>query len=106
MASLQPSASQRSPPSASGSKTSLQGESWWFFTFGRDEARETNVLAAQEVSPKLGGSCGVHEWAVASSSSAIWKGHDLSPYEGHHRPTHNGTILKLTTVQFVNGLRP
>ena len=34
------------------------------------------------------------------------KGHEISPYKAHGRPTSKGTTLNLTTVEFVNGLRP
>ena len=44
-----------------------------FSPLARDAGRETNVLAAREVSLKLGGSCGVREQAVASSSSVVSK---------------------------------
>ena len=75
VASSLPYASQRSPPSSSGSKTSLLRESWWFFTFGRDAARETNVrLGCSGIFTKAGWKLWpFSEQAVASSSSAIWK---------------------------------
>ena len=107
VASSLPSASQRSPPFASGRKTNLRGESLCLFTFGRDAGKETNVLAAQEVLLKLGGGCGVREYTVANSSSAVWK--RSRPFALHRPPPSDSqryNILKLTTVQFVNGLRP
>ena len=73
VASLLLSASQCSPPSASGRKTSLRGEGWNFFTFGRDVAREMNILARWEALLKMGGTCIVCERTEASLSSAIWK---------------------------------
>ena len=46
--------------------TSLPGEDWNSFTFSRDVEKKTNVLATWKALLKLGGSCGVGEWAVAS----------------------------------------
>ena len=39
--------------------------------FGRDAARETNVLATREASLTMGGTCTVRERAVASSTGLI-----------------------------------
>ena len=57
-------------PSASGSQASLRWESWYFFTFGRDAGRKTNILAVLEVLLKLGGSCGVNGRRLARKS--LW----------------------------------
>ena len=73
------------------------------FTFGRNAASKTNVLAANEASLKLGETRVICKWAVASSLSArSRKSHHCSAYKSHHRPTRNGTILKLTVVHFGN----
>ena len=53
-------------------------------------------------------------WEASLTMGGTWlahrrpsgKGHDLSPYKGHRCLTLKGTILKLTAVQFMNGLRP
>ena len=89
-------------------KNKLTGEGWSFFIFGRDAARETNALATREASLTMGGTCTFvnRRWLAHCWPSG--KGHDVSPYKGHRRPTRKGTctILELTTVQFVNGFRP
>ena len=59
-------------------------------TFSRDEARKTNVLAAREASLNFAGSCGVHERAGLEVAQRLLP--------------HEGTILKLITIQSVNGL--
>ena len=75
----------------------LTMENWTFFTFSRDATKKMNVLAAREASLKQGGSCGVCQQAAASSPSSALQRSPLS--------TGKGTVLKLTSVQFVNGLR-
>ena len=76
-------------------KLTIKG--WAFFTFGRDAKRKTNVLAAWEASLKQGGSCGSCQRAVASSLSSASQRSSPS--------ARKGTVLKLTTVGFVNELR-
>ena len=72
-------------------------KSWTFVTNGRDATRKTNVLAAWEALLKQGGSCGVRQRAVASAPSSASQ---RSPPS-----VRKGTVLKLTTVGFVNGLK-
>ena len=67
------------------------------FTLSSDAERETNVLASLEASLKRSGSYGIHQRAVANSPSSASQRSSPS--------ARKGTVLKLTTVQFVNKLR-
>ena len=89
---------QQSLLSASGLFTRLRGEGWNFFTFRRDAVKKNNVFTAWEDSLKQGGSCGLCERAVASLLSSASQ---RSPSSAQR-----GTVLKCTTVQSVNRLRP
>ena len=93
-------------PSAhnSGRSTRLTVEGWSFFTFSRDAGRKT-VLASSEASLKRGGSCGVRERALVSLPLSASQGSPPSAQRSPPSPK-KGTVLKRTTVQFVNGLRP
>ena len=85
------STSQRSPLSTSKRTTTLPGEGWSFLPLaGMQHARKMNVLAAREASLKM-----VEPVAFVNG---LWLAHRRLPCKG--------TVLKLTTVQLVNGLRP
>ena len=71
-------------------------EGWTFFTLRRNATKEANVLAAWEESLKRGGSCGVHQQAVASSPWSI--------SQGHHCLHAKVSTEAYNTVQFINGL--
>ena len=63
VASSQPSALQWSLLFVSGRKTSLPraGDGWSSSAFGRDAARDMNVLPTREASLTIGGTCTVRE---------------------------------------------
>ena len=89
----------------------LARESWSFFTFSMDVARETNVLAAHTASLKLGGKCGVHKQAVASS---LLSASQRSPPSASKKVTTvhltKVTAIRLAKVQYLSlpmyGLSP
>ena len=88
------------PPARKSRRTlyKVKGEAWSFFTFSRDAGRKNTVSAVWETSLERGGSCGVRERAVASLPSSASQ--RSPPY------AQKGTVLKDTSVQFVDGLRP
>ena len=62
-------------------KQQAYGEGWSVFAFGRNAARKNNVFAELE--------------AVAFVNR---------PWLAHCHPHHECPVLKLTTVQFMNGI--
>ena len=82
----------------------LRWEGWSFFTFSRDAGRKNAVLVAREASLERGGSCGIHERAVASlplsASQRSPPSVQRSPPSVQRSPpsAQKGTVLKRTTV--------
>ena len=69
-------------------------EGWSFLTFSRDAAREIiNVLATLKLVEAV------------VFVNRLWLAHCHLPRKGSHRPLRKGTVLKLTTIRFLNRLR-
>ena len=75
-----------------------------FFTINKVATRKMKILAAWEASLKQGGSFGVREWAVANSLLSTSQRSAPSTSKMSPMSACKGTVLKLTTVRFVNGL--
>ena len=73
-----------------------------FLTIGRSATRKINFLATRKGSAKRNLWCSVTGLRLDHRRPSREDHHcSNSPYKGHRRPTRNGTILKLTAVQFV-----
>ena len=92
---------QRSPPSASGRKTSLWGNIGAFSPLAKaQQGRRTSWLSGKLRQRWVEPVVFVNGLWLAHHCPPS-KGHYHSSYKGHHCPTRKGscTILKLTTVQ-------
>ena len=91
-------------PGECGRRTRNRSTTW--SAFSTDTTRKTTILGMWEATLKCGGSWGICERALATFPRPARRGHHCLPHKCHYHPPHKGTVLKLSTVQFMNGLRP